>query len=253
MARRFPIADLRTLVARALQAGGYTPADSGRVRAVPDTRTIRYYTTLGLIDRPSEMRGRTALYEEKHVMQLVAIKRLQGQNQTLSGIQERLVGITPRRLKQLADLPADFWDSADRYLNRTGSPGPGPVAAKPAGPRSLQPDEESAFWAEAPALPGSRPESVTGSPQRPESTARGGAPLRLCMQLRLHRDLQLIIEASPGTTDESLPIDISRLQAAAGPLLDELVRQGLLPSTGQAPVTRAPHGDDTSAGPKESS
>ena len=43
-------------VARAL-AVGYAGTSNGRVRDVPDLRTIRYYTTLGLLDRPAEMRG----------------------------------------------------------------------------------------------------------------------------------------------------------------------------------------------------
>ena len=109
MVRSFPIGDLRTLAARALQVGGYTPAASARVRAVPDTRTIRYYTTLGLIDRPAEMRGRTAFYTDRHVLQLVAIKRLQGQNMTLSDIQSALIGVGAVKLGLIASLPDGFW------------------------------------------------------------------------------------------------------------------------------------------------
>jgi hypothetical protein len=48
------IDELRAEVARALSVG-YAGAASGRVRDVPDLRTIRYYTTLCLIDRPAEM------------------------------------------------------------------------------------------------------------------------------------------------------------------------------------------------------
>ena len=54
------IDELSARVALAL-ADRYEGAPNGRVRQVPDLRTIRYYTTLGLIDRPAEMRGRTAL------------------------------------------------------------------------------------------------------------------------------------------------------------------------------------------------
>ena len=49
---------------------------NGQVRAVPDERTVRYYVTLGLLDRPSATRGRTALYGSRHAAQVVAIKRL---------------------------------------------------------------------------------------------------------------------------------------------------------------------------------
>ena len=61
---------------------------NGQVRAIPDERTVRYYGTIGLIDRPVAMRGRTALYGKKHVAQVVAIKRLQALGRSLSEIQQ---------------------------------------------------------------------------------------------------------------------------------------------------------------------
>jgi hypothetical protein len=51
---------------------------NGQVRAVPDERTLRYYATLGLIDRPLSWRGRTALYGTRHQWQVLGVKRLQG-------------------------------------------------------------------------------------------------------------------------------------------------------------------------------
>src|SRR4051812_21950447 len=84
-------------VARAL-AGDYAGQASGRVRDVPDRRTIRYYTTLGLIDRPATMRGRTALYGVRHVLQLAAVKRLQAEGLSLAEVQARLVGRTDAAL-----------------------------------------------------------------------------------------------------------------------------------------------------------
>ena len=48
--------ELAARVALAL-AADYAGQANGRVRDVPDARTIRYYTTLGLIDRPAAMRG----------------------------------------------------------------------------------------------------------------------------------------------------------------------------------------------------
>src|SRR5256714_11998672 len=101
------IAELTAEVDRALSVD-YAGQDSGRVRDVPDLRTIRYYTTLGLIDRPAAMRGRTALYGFRHLLQLVAIKRLQANNLTLAEIQRRLVGLTDAALRQVARLPANF-------------------------------------------------------------------------------------------------------------------------------------------------
>jgi DNA-binding transcriptional MerR regulator len=60
---------------------------NGQVRAVPDDRTIRYYGTIGLLDRPLAMRGRTALYGRRHLAQVVAIKRLQSTGRSLAEIQ----------------------------------------------------------------------------------------------------------------------------------------------------------------------
>src|SRR5579859_7454093 len=84
----------------------YEGAPNGRIRDVPDRRTIRYYTTLGILDRPAEMRGRTALYNRRHLMQLVAIKRLQARGLSLAEVQSKLLGLTDAALARLADLPA---------------------------------------------------------------------------------------------------------------------------------------------------
>jgi DNA-binding transcriptional MerR regulator len=76
----------------------------GRVREVPDCRTLRYYTTLGLLDRPAEMRGRTAYYGQKHLWQLLAIKRLQAQGSSLAQIQQALLGLSDEELRRLAGV-----------------------------------------------------------------------------------------------------------------------------------------------------
>jgi DNA-binding transcriptional MerR regulator len=98
------IEELGAQVALALSVD-YAGQNNGRVRDVPDPRTIRYYTTLGLIDRPASMRGRTALYGRRHLLQLVAIKRLQARGQTIAELQQRLVGLTEPELAQIAQLP----------------------------------------------------------------------------------------------------------------------------------------------------
>src|SRR5438552_14836888 len=85
----------------------YAGSPNGRVRDVPDRRTIRYYTTLGLLDRPAEMRGRTALYGRRHLLQLVAIKRLQARGLSLAAIQQELLGLNDASLRRLARLPAE--------------------------------------------------------------------------------------------------------------------------------------------------
>src|SRR4051794_40389991 len=108
--------DLDGLCARVAQAlaADYAGQASGRVRDVPDRRTIRYYTTLGLVDRPVALpgRGRTAFYGRRHLLQLVAIKRLQAQGLSLEESQARLVGQTDAVLEEVARLPAG-WEEAE--------------------------------------------------------------------------------------------------------------------------------------------
>ncbi len=103
------LAELADRVAGALSSG-YPGQQNRRVSDVPDTRAIRYYTTLGLLDRPAEMRGRTALYRPRHLWQLVAIKRLQADGRTLAEIQHELAAAPDATLKRLADVPDEgFW------------------------------------------------------------------------------------------------------------------------------------------------
>ncbi len=75
-------------------------SQDNRVSAVPDIRTIRYYTSLGLLDRP-RMEGRQARYGKRHVLQLLAIKSLQAIGLPLSEIQARMYGLSDAELESL--------------------------------------------------------------------------------------------------------------------------------------------------------
>jgi DNA-binding transcriptional MerR regulator len=73
---------------------------SNRVSEVPDNRTIRYYTTLGLIDRPV-VKGRLGFYGKRHLLQLVVIKALQTRGLSLSDIQKNVYGRTDEELEAI--------------------------------------------------------------------------------------------------------------------------------------------------------
>ena len=116
--------ELTAAVTQALSEG-YEGALSGRVRDVPDRRTIRYYTTLGLIDRPAEMRGRTAIYNRRHLLQIVAIKKLQATGRRLAEVQQDLTGRTDRE-------PArDRRPGIHRRVSRQDLPDSGFAAIRP--------------------------------------------------------------------------------------------------------------------------
>jgi len=93
--------ELSSEVARELEARGLAGRSTdGRVSAVPDARTIRYYTTLGLLDRPT-IENRQARYNRRHVLQLLAVKALQSASLPLAEIQARLYGRSAAELEAL--------------------------------------------------------------------------------------------------------------------------------------------------------
>ncbi|MCI0461770.1 MAG: MerR family transcriptional regulator [Gemmataceae bacterium] len=204
------IDELATQVARALSID-YQGQASGRVRDVPNQRAIRYYTTLGLIDRPAEMRGRVALYSRRHLLQLVAIKRLQAGGLTLGEMQRRLVGLSEAELARLARLPAD----RPAPLPPTPSPdrGGGESVAGNADTRSAD------FWRSEPAEPLSEQQEANGA--APTVAADEDRPLQ---GIRLAGEVALLFPSAGPLT----PDDIEAIRAAAGPLL-ELLQTRLRP------------------------
>ncbi|WP_433361660.1 MerR family transcriptional regulator [Actinoplanes sp. CA-142083] len=114
-------------------AAEYPGAPNGRVRDVPDRRAIRWYTTIGLVDRPLGMRGRTALYGPRHLQQLVAIKRWQAEGRSLRQIQADFVWLSPRALDDASRIP-------EHLLAANDPPGATPDLA-----------ERPRFWADQPA------------------------------------------------------------------------------------------------------
>jgi DNA-binding transcriptional MerR regulator len=193
-------------------AEGYEGPPNGRVRGVPDERTIRYYTTLGLLDRANEMKGRTALYGRRHLLQLVAIKKLQARGQTLAEIQRALLGQTDAALARMAGIK-----SAE-----TG----GRSAAAQA--RSAR-----AFWREAPAAAlASTPELDAEPVDAPTSAADRAVAhedLQVLQGIELTSDVTLLLAAARALESEEL----QKLRTAAGPLIDLLARLQIISPRGR--------------------
>jgi DNA-binding transcriptional MerR regulator len=205
MATREALWDLEDLCARVALALAvdYTGQASGRVRDVPDPRTIRYYSTLGLLDRPAAMRGRTALYGVRHLRQLVAIKRLQTHGLSLAEIQQRLVGLNDQALQEIARVPAGLEEQEPAPSGTEDSENMG---------REESSRRQSAFWTSVPAAPAPCPETV-------QVTLAPGV------------NLQLDVLRPPDAHD------LTALAAAAGPLLKLLRARRLVPPEGKAPPT----------------
>lgn len=125
MAETFTLPELVTEAAARIAA--LPPPKNGQVRAVPDERTVRYYGTLGLLDRPLAMRGRTALYGPRHLAQVVAIKRLQSVGRSLSEIQALWPTLDDRSLERMTGIEVDAQPRAARpefWKQRPAASGP---------------------------------------------------------------------------------------------------------------------------------
>ena len=94
-------------VSAALSSAAYPGSPNGRVRELPDRRAVRWYTTTGLVDRPI-MQGRNAAYRSRHLLQIVAVKRLQAQGLSLAEIQAKLAGATDEALRRIAEVPDEL-------------------------------------------------------------------------------------------------------------------------------------------------
>jgi DNA-binding transcriptional MerR regulator len=87
-----------TEAAQAVLAHAPAPGD-GRIARFPDERTVRYYQSLGLIDRPLRYEGKEAIYGYQHLLRVVAVKLLQHQGLSLAQVQAALAGVSLRKLE----------------------------------------------------------------------------------------------------------------------------------------------------------
>jgi DNA-binding transcriptional MerR regulator len=76
----------------------------GSVTDLPDERTVRYYLAEGLISTVSEKQGTASLYGYRHLLQLLAIKRLQADYLPIRKIRELIENKTEAELEELLGL-----------------------------------------------------------------------------------------------------------------------------------------------------
>lgn len=124
---------LPTLVAAAgeLCARLRAQADE-RVRPLPDERTVRYYQTVGVLDRPLRYDGRVAVYGYRHLLQVVAVKALQGEGLSLAQVQAALAGTPTAALEQAVSEAM----GASTAMTSLRVPTPAPVDSGLPGPEA---------------------------------------------------------------------------------------------------------------------
>jgi DNA-binding transcriptional MerR regulator len=217
--------------ARAALAAEYSGAPNGRVRDLPDRRSIRWYAQTGLVDRPAGMRGRTALYGPRHLLQLVALKRRQAGGLSLAQIQAELTGATDAELAAIARVPEallaagstpvdyvfpDAAPSRAHFWTTVPSPGTAAEMADPA------------------ARTGEAPAGITDPAPRTGGRRRGGPPARATSPAGADDAAQpvggvalgggaILVLPTPLT-----PADLAAVTAAAAPLMTLLAERGLL-------------------------
>jgi len=230
MSRLWRIDELARVVALALDAAGYRGPASARVRSKPDLRTIRYYTTLGLLDRPAEMRGRTAYYSRRHAMQLVAIKRLQERGATLLQVQQLLAGADERTLAKYSGVPGSFWQRLPEALqaDSTSASG-GERALRAQSPPESQTERalQERWWLAAP-----RPTPDVATPQRDQGSGEDGGEHKpgceaaYALHLHIAPAVSLVVQdVRPEQLDNSA---VRSIRQAARPVVEALQRLGLL-------------------------
>jgi DNA-binding transcriptional MerR regulator len=221
MEQALTLAELAEAAAELLGGDG---DGAGRVR--PTQRTLRYYAAQRLLDPPLELRGpHSAYYGRRHLLQVVAIKKLQSRGRTLSEIRAMLTGATDESLRELAGVvaasgPAEGADPSWTAPFAAAAGGPaGPAEAPPAPlPRA------EAFWRVRPD-PARQP--PTPSPGGPHGTSPAAA---LLIGVPVGPVVILLPAARP--LDEA---DATAVADAAQPLLAALAGRGLLaPATNPA-------------------
>jgi DNA-binding transcriptional MerR regulator len=110
--------DLTGLCAAAAELLGSVGPEDQRVRALPDARTVRYYQSIGVVDRP-DREGRDAVYGWRHLLQVVAVKRLQVRGEPLARIQAALVGVSTETLEAALEMAAETDAALGRGLEDT--------------------------------------------------------------------------------------------------------------------------------------
>jgi len=95
---------------------------SDRVAELLNERTLRYYITKGLVDRPIGKEGTAALYGYRHLVQVLVLKRLQASYLPIKRIKEIIAGKSEDELLELLrgapkEQERDMRKKALSYLN----------------------------------------------------------------------------------------------------------------------------------------
>lgn len=213
MEKLLTLTELADLAHQVVEKAGLSPKNN-QAKARPAPRMLRYYQQQGLLSEPRRS-GRTHLFGRRHLLEVLAVKRLQSEGRSLEEIRSSVRGLSLGELEVLAappakSVPVDLADGEPETTEQVAAP---------------TPRRSRAFWAGAPAAPAAE-------------AAAAPAPLRAALPA-----VPLIsgVQLSPGVElllRTAAPLDASQaaaLRAAAAPLLAELAALGVSPAIVHAP------------------
>jgi DNA-binding transcriptional MerR regulator len=116
-----------------VDSAGLRPTNAS-ARAAPSARSVRFYVSHGLLDRP-EGAGTAATYGYRHFLQLLSIKIRQREGQTLETIKREMKDVTG--------------DALERRIAQSLAPA---LVANPVSPRTE--DEAPVAWRRMPVADG---------------------------------------------------------------------------------------------------
>ena len=220
------------------------PPKNGQVRAVPDERTIRYYATIGLLDRPAAMRGRTALYGPRHLAQVIAIKRMQSAGHSLAEIQALWSTLDDGLLARMSGVHVatskakpsrkEFWKRDAEATAEPPEPNPfaTPPPSIPLPPRGptipMPPGVPAPAIPPAHAMPPANAPVALPVPSFTPYAAPYPAPTTTTLNLALDGNVTIVIALADDAAISVSAADVRALRAAAAPLVAELANRGLI-------------------------
>jgi DNA-binding transcriptional MerR regulator len=130
--------------------GQFVPRqERGSVTEVPDERMVRYYTAEGLLSAPEGRQGASAIYGYTHLLQLLAVKRLQAEHLPIKKIREMVEGKSAVELEQLLEGASGNLarkNSAMLYLESLLKPAPAKASAPLPAPPAAASNASKNAW-----------------------------------------------------------------------------------------------------------
>jgi DNA-binding transcriptional MerR regulator len=204
---RWTISDLARITNAGLRIAGIHAVGRRAADTVTD-RTIRYYTTLGLVDRPAGWQGVQGLYGRRHLMQLLAIKRRQSDGLSTHELQRQLPDLSNARLEALARLPVSIEELEQRAEAVAGGHAQFPDTRRPG--------QAALFSAHA----AEEPPASYGESTEPDASDAG------IMLRAIQLPAGLVLLCPAGQVAALTPEDVDAVRVV---LLRTLVDRGVLP------------------------